>query len=175
MPFVVGGVFGFIALMIRRWLAETPGFEEMRLRATLSKELPLRRVLRDHRGAVGASMAISWVLTAAIVVIILMTPLLLQKTFSLPIHDIELASLAGTAALSLAVIAIGAATDKFGLGRVATPVLLLLIVATYGLYLGAELMPVALCRSMCSLGWGRVRPSWHPFPDHSCISPARML
>jgi MFS family permease len=174
-PFVVGGVFGFIALMIRRWLAETPGFEEMRLRATLSKELPLRRVLRDHRGAVGASMAISWVLTAAIVVIILMTPLLLQKTFSLPIHDIELASLAGTAALSLAVIAIGAATDKFGLGRVATPVLLLLIVATYGLYLGAELMPVALCRSMCSLGWGRVRPSWHPFPDHSCISPARML
>jgi len=62
----------------------------------------------------------------------------------LPIHDIELASLAGTAALSLAVIAIGAATDKFGLGRVAMPVLFLLIVATYGLYLGAELMPVAL-------------------------------
>jgi hypothetical protein len=38
-------------------------------------------------------MAITWVLTAAIVVIILMTPLLLQKAFSLPIHDIELASL----------------------------------------------------------------------------------
>jgi hypothetical protein len=132
--------------MIRRWLAETPVFEEMRLRATLSKELPLRRALRDHRGAVGASMAITWVLTAAIVVIILMTPLLLQKAFSLPIHDIELASLGGTAALSLAVIAIGAATDKFGLGRVAMPVLflLILIVATYGLYLGAELMPVAL-------------------------------
>jgi MFS family permease len=77
-PFVVGGVFGFIALMIRRWLAETPVFEEMRLRATLSKDLPLRRVLRDHRG-VGASMAITWVLTAAIVVIILMTPMLLQR------------------------------------------------------------------------------------------------
>ena len=48
LPFVVGGVFGFIALLLRRWLAETPVFEEMRLRATLSKELPLRTVLRDH-------------------------------------------------------------------------------------------------------------------------------
>jgi MFS family permease len=143
-PFVVGGVFGFIALLLRRWLAETPVFEEMRLRATISKELPLRTVLRDYRRAVVASMAITWVLTAAIVVIILMTPLLLQKAFSLPIHDMEWASLAGTAALALAVVAIGAATDKFGLRRVAMPVLLLLILTTYGLYLGAERMPSLL-------------------------------
>jgi MFS family permease len=69
-PFVVGGVFGFIALLLRRWLTETPVFEEMRLRATLSKEMPLRVVLRDCRRAVVASIAITWVLTAAIVVII---------------------------------------------------------------------------------------------------------
>ena len=86
-PFVAGSVFGFIALLLRRWLAETPVFEKIRLRATLSKELPLRTVLADYRKAVVASMAITWVLTAAIVVIILMTPLLLQKALSLPIHD----------------------------------------------------------------------------------------
>jgi len=144
LPFVVGGVFGFIALLLRRWLAETPVFEEMRLRAALSKEMPLRTVLRDYRKAVIASMAITWVLTAAIVVIILMTPLLLQKAFSLSMHDMQWASLAGTAALSLAVVAIGAATDKFGLSRVAMPVLFLLILTTYGLYLGTERMPSAL-------------------------------
>ena len=144
LPFVVGGVFGFIALHLRRWLAETPVFEEMRLRATLSKELPLRTVLRDYRRAVVASIAITWVLTAAIVVVILMTPFMLQKAFLLPMHDMQWASLAGTAALSLAVVAIGAATDKFGLRRVAMPILCLLILTTYGLYLGAERMPSAL-------------------------------
>jgi hypothetical protein len=144
LPFIVGGVFGFIALMIRRWLAETPVFEEMRLRGTLSKEMPLRTVLRDYRRAVVASMAITWVLTAAIVVIILMAPLLLQKAISLPMHDMDLASLAGTAALSLAVVAMGSATDTFRLRRVWIPVLLLLILTTYGLYVGAERMPSAL-------------------------------
>ena len=144
LPFLVGGAFGFIALLLRRWLAETPVFEEMRLRATLSKEMPLRTVLRDYRRAVVASMAITWVLTAAIVVIILMTPVLLQDAFSRPIHDMELASFAGTAALSFAVVAIGSMTDKFGLRRVAVPVLLLLILTTYGLYFGAERMPSAL-------------------------------
>jgi MFS family permease len=154
LPFVVGGVFGFIALLLRRWLSETPVFEEMRIRAALSKELPLRTVLRDYRRAVVASMAITWVLTAAIVVVILMTPLLLQKAFSLPIHEMELASLAGTTALSLAVVAIGAATDKFGLRRVATPVLSLLILSTYGLYLGVEGMPSALLPLYILAGMG---------------------
>ena len=154
LPFVAGGVFGFIALLLRRWLSETPVFEEMRLRATLSKEMPLRTVLRDYRGAVVASVAMTWVLTAAIVVIILMTPLLLQKTFSLPIHDMELANLAGTAALALAVVAIGAATDSFGLRRVAIPALFLLIFTTYGLYLGAERMPSVLLPLYILAGMG---------------------
>jgi hypothetical protein len=39
---------------------------------------------------------------------------------------------------------IGVATDRFGVGRVAVPMLLLLIASTYGLYRGAETMPVAL-------------------------------
>jgi MFS family permease len=154
LPFLVGGVFGFIALFLRRWLAETPVFEEMRLRATLLKEMPLRAVLRDYRRSVVASMAITWVLTAAIVVIILMTPLLLQKAFSLPTHDTELASLASTAALSLAVVAIGSATDRFGFRRVATPALLVLILTTYGLYVGAERMPSALVPLYTLAGMG---------------------
>ena len=144
LPFIVGGIFGFIAMMLRRWLAETPVFEEMRRRAELSKELPLRAVLRDHRRAVVTSMASTWALTAAIVVVILMTPLLLPKLFALPVHSTQLAGLAGTVALTLAVVAVGAATDKFGLQRVAILSLLLLIATTYALYFGAVWMPSAL-------------------------------
>jgi len=43
MPFVIGGAFGFVAMLLRRWLDETPVFEEQRRRAVLSRELPLGR------------------------------------------------------------------------------------------------------------------------------------
>jgi MFS family permease len=39
-PFVIGGAFGFIAMLLRRWLAETPVFEEMRARAAVSRAQP---------------------------------------------------------------------------------------------------------------------------------------
>src|ERR1700733_2974544 len=73
-PFVLGGIFGFIAMFLRRWLNETPVFEEMRQRAALSRELPIRAVLKSHGRAVASSVISTWMLTAAIVVVILMTP-----------------------------------------------------------------------------------------------------
>jgi hypothetical protein len=41
--------------------------------------MPLKSVLRSHRGAVVVSMLLTWMLSAGIVVVILMTPALLQK------------------------------------------------------------------------------------------------
>jgi MFS family permease len=99
LPFVLGGVFGFIAMFLRRWLTETPVFEEMRQRAALSRELPLRAVLTSHGRAVASSVISTWMLTAAIVVVILMTPSLLHTLFGLAPRDVQMANLAGTAAL----------------------------------------------------------------------------
>lgn len=144
MPFVIGGAFGFIAMLLRRWLDETPVFEELRRRAALSRELPLGAVLRSHRSAIAVSVLTTWMLTAAIVVVILMTPSMLQNLFRLTPLDVQLANLAGTTALCLSTVAVGAATDRFGIRRVAVPLLVLLIVATYGLYIGAERLPSAL-------------------------------
>jgi MFS family permease len=143
-PFVIGGVFGFIAMLLRRWLDETPVFEELRRRAALSRELPLRAVLRSHRSAIAVSVLTTWMLTAAIVVVILMTPAMLHNLFRLTPLDVQLANLAGTTALCLSTVAVGTATDRFGIRRVAVPLLVLLIVATYGLYIGAERLPSAL-------------------------------
>jgi hypothetical protein len=133
----LGGVFGLIAMFLRRWLNETPVFEEMRQRAALSRELPLGSVLKRHGRAVATSMISTWMLTAAIAVVILMTQLLLQKLFGLAPRAVQTANLAGTAALCFSTVAIGAANRPICIRRVSTPILSLLI-AAYGLYFGVS-------------------------------------
>lgn len=81
--FIVGGVFGFFAVYLRGWLKETPVFEAMKAKKQLSKEIPLKTVLKEHRGAVILSMLTTWMLTAAIMVLILMTPTLVQNQFGI--------------------------------------------------------------------------------------------
>jgi MFS family permease len=137
-------VFGFAALLLRRSLRETPVFEQIRELAAASREFPVRSVLRNHIAAVVASMVSTWTLTAAIVVVILMTPTLLQKLFHLAPLTVQVANLAGTAGLCVSTVLVGAATDRFGVRRVAGPMFLLLAVGAYGLYLGAAHSPAAL-------------------------------
>jgi MFS family permease len=133
-PFVMGGVLGFIAMWLRRWLAETPVFKELRKRAALSRRLPLRVVVKHHMQAVLTGILSTWMLTAAIVVVILMTPVLLTESFGVASSQAQLASLVGTAALCVSTVIVGAATDRFGIIRVAVPMLLLLMASTYVLF-----------------------------------------
>jgi len=143
-PFLVGGAFALAAAMLRRWFSETAVFRRIRLHAKFSKELPLRVVLRDHKRAVVSSIAGTWLVTAGVLVVVLMTPSLLQKTFAVPLSQIQTANLAGAAALSLSTVLIGLASDRFGVRKIAVPFVLLLTTATYALYLGAQRTPSAL-------------------------------
>jgi MFS family permease len=153
-PFLIGGVFGFIATWLRRWLKETPVFEEMQRRAALSRELPLRAVLKSHGRAIVISIVSTWMLTAAIVGVILMTPSLAPMLFGLAPIQVQTANLAASATLCISTLIVGAATDRFGVRRVAVPMLLLLIASTYGLYFGAKAMPVALLPLYALAGFG---------------------
>jgi MFS family permease len=157
-PFVLGGIFGFIAMFLRRWLEETPVFEELRARAAVSRELPLRTVLARHGRAILASVISTWALTAAIVVVILMSPALLWKLFAITPRNAQMANLVGTLTLCISTVVVGAATDRFGIRRVAVPSLLLLIAATYGLYAGAAETPskLVLLYAIAGLGAGAV-------------------
>lgn len=143
-PFLIGGVFGFGALLLRQRLSETPVFEEIRSTAAAARELPLRLVLRKHLFGIAISVVSTWTLTASIVVVILMTPTLLQKLLHLDPFSTQVANLAGTAALALSTVLIGAATDRFGVRRVAVPILLTLILGAYGLYEGVGRAPSLL-------------------------------
>jgi MFS family permease len=67
---------------------------------------------------------------------------------------VQTANLAASATLCVSTIVVGAATDRFGVRRVAVPMLLFLIAATYGLYLGAKVMPFALLPLYAAAGFG---------------------
>jgi len=117
-PFLLGGVFGLFSVYLRRWLHETPVFAELQLRKALAEEVPLRAVLRDHRGAILISMLLTWLLSAAIVVLILMTPTVLQTVYHFaPTTALQANSLA-IVFLSIGCIIAGALSDRFGAGRV---------------------------------------------------------
>lgn len=117
-PFILGGAFGLVAVWLRQWLHETPVFKEMQAKQELADELPLRKVVREHRPAVILTMLLTWLLSAAIVVMILMTPTLIQKLYAIPAAVALQANSIATVFLSLGCILFGAAADRFGAGRV---------------------------------------------------------
>ena len=116
--FILGGAFGLVSLWLRTWLHETPVFKEMQARRELACELPLKTVIRAHRPAVVLTMLMTWLLSAAIVVMILMTPTLVQKLYAIPAATALQANSIATLCLSLGCILFGALADRFGPGRV---------------------------------------------------------
>jgi MFS family permease len=117
-PFILGGAFGLVSVWLRQYLHETPVFKEMQARQQLAAELPLKTVVREHRPAVVLTMLMTWLLSAAIVVMILMTPVLVQKLFAIPAATALQANSIATLFLSMGCIAFGALADRFGAGRV---------------------------------------------------------
>jgi MFS family permease len=113
-PFVVGGAFGFVAVYLRRFLQETPVFRELAARRGLARGVPLQTVLRDHRAATALALALTWVLTAAIVVVILFTPAYLQQIFHVPARYALQANVGATFTFALGCLFFGWACDRFG-------------------------------------------------------------
>ncbi|MDJ0389102.1 MFS transporter [Roseomonas sp. E05] len=143
-PFLVGGLFGLGAMYLRRFLHETPVFEEMRQRAALSRELPIKAVLQGHGQAVLVSMLVTWMLTAAIVVVILITPSLFQRLYHFSAAETLQANLAATFALTVCAVLVGALLDRFGAVRVMLPGGLALIATSLALYTLAPARPELL-------------------------------
>ncbi|WCJ61680.1 MFS transporter [Agrobacterium tumefaciens] len=115
-PFLLGGVFGLIAVYLRRWLEETPIFMEMKKSKSLTDKLPLGLVLKHHRRGVIISALLTWVLSAAIVVTTLMTATFLQKLYGYTPTQALAGTSFGTLFLIFGVIIAGALIDRIGSG-----------------------------------------------------------
>jgi Arabinose efflux permease len=133
-PFLLGGAFGLVAMYLRRWLQETPIFLEMQQRKQLAQELPVKSVVMKHQKAVVVSMLLTWLLSAGIVVVILMSPVWLQKHYGFaPALTLQANSIA-TIMLCVGCLLAGLAVDKFGASRTFTVGSLLLAASSWAFY-----------------------------------------
>jgi MFS family permease len=157
-PFLLGGVFGFIALYLRRWLQETPIFVEMKARKALAAELPLKAVVVKHKREIAISMLLTWLLSAGIVVVILMTPTLLQKQYGIPTAQALQANSLATVMLLVGCICAGFAADRFGASKTFIVGSLLLAVCSWIFYRTVGAHPELLfpCYALVGLSVGVV-------------------
>ncbi|MBB6185950.1 MFS transporter [Rhodanobacter sp. MP7CTX1] len=138
LPFLVGGVFGFFAVWLRRWLSETPVFEAMHARRELVSGLPLKQVLQRHLPSVLLSMSVTWMLTAAIVVIILLTPSRVQLDFHIEPTRAFLGNSVASFALGLGCLFYGWLADRLGYARTLLLGAIGLLLGSYALYLDLQ-------------------------------------
>ena len=140
-PFVLGGIFGLVAMYLRRWLHETPVFTRLQQRKALSAEMPLKSVITRHRPGVLVSLLLTWQLSACILVVLLMAPVLLQKLHGLPAPlTLEANSLA-TVMLIFGCMIAGALVDRFGAATVLIFGSLLLAVVSWSFFALAATSP----------------------------------
>ncbi|WP_095192908.1 MFS transporter [Pseudomonas sp. Irchel 3A7] len=117
LPFLLGGVFGVIGVWLRRWLSETPVFMAMQSRREEKVELPLRAVLREHRLAMLPAMILTCVLTSAVVVFVVITPTMMQKTFGMTASHTFALSALGIVFLNIGCVLAGLLVDRIGAWR----------------------------------------------------------
>ena len=113
-PFLLGGGFGLFAVYLRRFLEETPVFKQMHETRALSEELPLKTIVRGHFPAVLLAMSLTWVLSAAIVVVILFTPTYLQTVYKVPPRVSLQANSVAIVCLTCGCVVFGWLADRIG-------------------------------------------------------------
>ncbi len=117
-PFILGGVFGFVALYLRSYLKETPVFKAMQAKKELAKELPVKQVLANHKTATVIGMLFTWFLTGCVVVLILAMPNLLVGAFGFERSDAFKMQSAAIVMQMIGCILAGLLADRFGAGKV---------------------------------------------------------
>jgi len=134
-PFLLGGVFGVIGVWLRRWLSETPIFLALeRQRNDKPVEFPLRAVLREHRRALVPAALLTCVLTSAVVVLVVITPTVMQQRFGMTAgHTFALSSI-GIVFLNIGCVLAGMLVDRIGAWRALVLYSLLLPLGIGALY-----------------------------------------
>ncbi|WP_426111974.1 MFS transporter [Pseudomonas sp. DSP3-2-2] len=116
-PFLLGGVFGIFGVWLRRWLSETPVFMALHAQRSEMAEFPLKAVLREHRQSLLPAVLLTCVLTSAVVVLVVITPTVMQQRFGMSAsHTFALSSL-GIVFLNIGCVLAGLLVDRIGAWR----------------------------------------------------------
>ncbi|MFD1260504.1 MFS transporter [Entomomonas asaccharolytica] len=115
-PFLLGGIFGFISVYLRRFLEETPVFKEMAAKQALATQLPILTVIKQHKTACFITAILTWALSTTIVVTILMTPsIILEGMYHIDRTTSLQANCVATLTLTLGCVLWGYLCDKLGI------------------------------------------------------------
>ncbi|MFC0180747.1 MFS transporter [Thorsellia kenyensis] len=155
-PFILGGAFGFISVYLRRYLEETPVFKSLQAEKKVAQSLPIKTVFSQHLLACGITAIMTWTLSTAIVVIILMTP----NSILGSVHKIDKtlsieANALATLMLSIGCIFWGVVSDVIGTTKTALIGFIGLIISSYVFYSGlhASIGASTLMFNYCILGF----------------------
>ncbi|WP_297831673.1 MFS transporter [Pseudomonas sp.] len=116
-PFLLGGVFGVVGVWLRRWLSETPVFMALQAQRDALGEFPLRAVLREHRQALLPAVLLTCVLTSAVVVLVVITPTVMQQRFGMSASHTFALSAVGIVFLNIGCVLAGMLVDRLGAWR----------------------------------------------------------
>jgi MFS family permease len=158
LPFLLGGVFGVVGVWLRRWLSETPVFMALHAQRQDMAELPLRAVLREHRQSLLPAALLTCVLTSAVVVLVVITPTVMQQRFGMtPMNTFALSSV-GIVFLNIGCVLAGHLVDRIGAWRGVILYSLLLPLGVGLLYasLIGQWLPLTLAYAIAGLGCGIV-------------------
>ncbi|UTH72635.1 MFS transporter [Chromobacterium sp. IIBBL 290-4] len=135
-PFLLGGPFGLLGVWLRRWLSETPVFLAMRERQAERGRTayPLLDVLRRHKATLLPAAVLTCVLTSAVVVLVVVTPTLLQQRFGMHADQAFALSSVGIVFLNIGCVIAGHVCDRIGHKRSLMLYSLLLPVGVAALY-----------------------------------------
>jgi MFS family permease len=137
LPFLVGGLLGFVSLYLRRRLDETPEFVRERGEEARRPAAPVREVLGKHRPAVLFAVLVAVAITLVNVTYFNYWPTYLQTALRYPATTALAASLVAIAGAMVAMPVWGLVADRYGWRRMllwvgcsaaATTVLLLVVV-----------------------------------------------
>ncbi|SFM92231.1 MFS transporter [Variovorax sp. OV329] len=114
LPFALGGLFGVVSVYLRRYLEETPVFKALQAQARTAREMPLRTVLQEHRPTLAFVAAQTWVLSAAVGVVLLLAPTYLQALYDVSMAQALHVNALATLVAALGCVVVGWASDRVG-------------------------------------------------------------
>ncbi|WP_122846093.1 MFS transporter [Pseudomonas viridiflava] len=157
-PFLLGGVFGVVGVWLRRWLSETPVFMALHAQREGLQGLPLKQVLKDHRASLLPAALLTFVLTSAVVVLVVITPTVMQQRFGISASQTFALSAAGIVFLNIGCVLAGMLVDRIGAWRGVMLYSLLLPLGIAVLYasLIEQWLPLSVAYAVAGLACGIV-------------------
>lgn len=136
--FLLGGLFGVGTAYLRRYVHETPVFEEMRKHREHSKEIPLAALWRAHKRETMLCLLLSTVPAAIVAGLFLYSAIYFQSFMGLDKVIVRHALPFLSLGLIIGLPVTGTLTDRFGAARILTVVPLMAIAVTYWVFFTAS-------------------------------------